>query len=121
MPPFFLRLAYISEFLIALIAILVGWSEIGGQSHLDLMPWYDILVLSTSLALVVVFGTMAAVRHEKAWNFRSITCLVAGLLIVGGMAAVTYYYHMHEDDDDDDAVTGSHASLVHRPPGSVCL
>jgi hypothetical protein len=130
MPPFVLRLAYISEFFVALIAILIGWSEIGGQSHLDLMPWYDILVLSVSLALVVVFGTVAAVRHEKAWNFRSLTCLVAGLLIVCGMAAVTYYYHLHEDDEDDDPVGGSHALLYHRdsfgrsserPPGSLSL
>lgn len=121
MPPFLLRLAYVFEFFVALIAILLGWSEVGGQSHLDLMPWYDILVLSVSLALVVVFGTMAAVRHEKAWNSKTISCLLAGLLIVGGMAAVTYYYHMHEDDDDDDGEGGSHALLYHRPPGSLPL
>jgi hypothetical protein len=116
MPPYVLRLAYISEFFVVLIAVLEGWSEIGGQSHLDQMPWYDILVLSVSLALVVVFGTVAAVRHEKAWNFRSIVCLIAGLLIVGGMASVTYYYHLHEDDDDDDPVGGSHALLYDPSP-----
>lgn len=121
MPPFLLRLAYISEFFVALIAILLGWSQIGGQNHLDLMPWYDKLVLSVSLALIAVIGTVAAVRQEKAWNFRTVMCLVAGLVIIGGMAAVTYYYHLHEDDDDDDSDSGSHALLYHRPPGSLHL
>jgi hypothetical protein len=35
-----LRLAYATQFLIALIAVYVLWSQVGGQSHLDLMPWY---------------------------------------------------------------------------------
>jgi len=35
-----LRLAYATQFLIALIAVFVLWSEVGGQVHLDLMPWY---------------------------------------------------------------------------------
>jgi len=102
MPPFLLRLAYIFEFFVVLMAVLMGWSEIGGQSHLDIMPWYDKLVLSVSLSLVVVFGTMAAVRQEKAWNVRTVTCFIAAILIVCGMAAVTYYYHLHEDDEDED-------------------
>jgi hypothetical protein len=118
MPPFLLRLAYISEFFVVLIAVLLGWSQIGGQTHLDLMPWYDKLVLSFSLSLVVVLGTIAAVRQEKAWNSKSITCLIAALLIACAMAAVTYYYHLHEDDDDDDADSGTHAVLLHDPPGS---
>jgi 4-hydroxybenzoate polyprenyltransferase len=119
MPPYLLRLAYVSEFFLALIAVLTGWSQIGGQSHLDIMPWYDILVLSVSLSLVAVMGTVAAVRHEKAWNFKSITCLIAALLIATGMAAVTYYYHLHEDDDNDDAKTGSQAMLYHRAVGEA--
>ncbi|HEV2200560.1 MAG TPA: hypothetical protein VGR73_12125 [Bryobacteraceae bacterium] len=114
MPPYLLRLAFISEFFVVLIAVLSGWSEIGGQSHLDLMPWYDKLVLSVSLSLVVVLGTVAAVYHEKAWNFKSVTCLIAALLIACAMAAVTYYYHLHEDDCDEDAGTGSQAVLCHR-------
>ncbi len=119
MPPYLLRLAYVSEFFLALIAVLTGWSQIGGQSHLDIMPWYDILVLSVSLSLVAVMGTVAAVRHDKAWNFKSITCLIAALLIATGMAAVTYYYHLHEDDDNDDAKTGSQAMLYHRAVGKA--
>jgi len=35
-----LRLAYATQYLIAVIAVFVLWSQVGGQSHLDLMPWY---------------------------------------------------------------------------------
>lgn len=115
MPPYLLRFAYVCEFFLALIAVLTGWSEIGGQTHLDIMPWYDILVLSVSLALVAVMGTAAAVRQDKAWNSKSITCLIAALLIATAMGAVTYYYHLHEDDDNEDSNSGSQAVLYHRP------
>ncbi len=116
MPPYLLRLAYVSEFFLALIAVLTGWSEIGGQGHLDIMPWYDILVLSVSLSLVAVLGTAAAVKHEKAFNSKTVTCLIAALLIAGAMGAVTYYYHLHEDDDNGESSSGSQAMLCHRPP-----
>jgi cytochrome bd-type quinol oxidase subunit 2 len=119
MPPFVLRLAYIAEFFLVLIAVLLGWSQIGGQNHLDLMPWYDKLVLSVSLSLVVVLATVAAVQHENAWNNKTVICFIASLVIVAGMAAVTYYYHVHEEDEDDDADSGSHAVLVHRAPRSI--
>ena len=35
----YLRLAYATQFLIAVIAVFTLWSQVGGQSHLDLMPW----------------------------------------------------------------------------------
>jgi hypothetical protein len=102
MPPVFLRLAYVSEFLLALIATLMLWSQVGGQAHLDLMPWYDKLSLSVALALVTVLGTMSAAAHERAWNARTIAFLLMALLITGAMAVLTYYYHVHEDDDEGD-------------------
>jgi cytochrome bd-type quinol oxidase subunit 2 len=100
MPPVLLRLAYVSEFLLALIAALMLWSQVGGQAHLDLMPWYDKLSLSVALAVVTVLGTMAAAAHERAWNARTVAFLLMALLIAGAMAALTYYYHVHEDDDE---------------------
>ena len=105
MPPVLLRLAYVSEFLLALIAALMLWSQVGGQGHLDLMPWYDKLGLSVALALVTVLGTMSAVGHERAWNARTLAFLLMGLLIAGAMAALTYYYHVHEEDDDEGGNT----------------
>ena len=39
MAPKYLRLAYMVEFFIAVLAVFTAWSEIGGQAALDLMPW----------------------------------------------------------------------------------
>lgn len=102
MPPALHRLAYVAEFLLALIAIWTLWSQVGGQGHLDLMPWYDKLSLSVALALVTVLGTMSATEHERAWNARTLALFLMALLIAGAMAALTYYYHVHEDDEDGD-------------------
>src|SRR5579863_6152453 len=98
MPSNLLRLAYVSEFLIALLAVLELWSQVGGQGHLDLMPWYTKLSLTVGLALVTVAGTAAAVSHTDPWNAKTIACVILGLMIVIGMAVATYYYHLHEND-----------------------
>jgi Ni/Fe-hydrogenase subunit HybB-like protein len=96
-----------SEFLLAVVSVLTLWSQAGGQGHLDLMPWYTKLGLTLALALITVAGTVSAVSHERAWNAKTLACLVLALLIATGMAAVTYYYHLHENDDvdsEDDTV-----------------
>jgi hypothetical protein len=115
MPPLLLRLAYVSEFLLALIAALMLWSEVGGQGHLDLMPWYDKLSLSLALALVTVLGTMSAAAQERAWNARTFAFLLMGLLIAGAMAALTYYYHLHEEDDESGG-DANVAYVIHEGP-----
>ena len=102
MPPALHRLAYVAEFLLALIAIWTLWSQVGGQGHLDLMPWYDKLGLSVALALVTVLGTMSAAAHERAWNARTLAFFLMALLIAGAMGVLTYYYHVHEDDEDGE-------------------
>jgi heme/copper-type cytochrome/quinol oxidase subunit 4 len=120
MPPSFRRLAYVCEFLLALIAITVLWGQVGGQDHLDLMPWYDKFVLIVSLALVTVLGTVASVSHQRAWNRTTVVCLVVALAIACAMGAVTYYYHLHEDDEDQDSTDGSVAVMVTNIPAGRC-
>jgi len=118
MPPYFMRLAYMAEFLVAILATLELWSQVGGQGHLDLMPWYTKFLLTFGLALVTVAGTASAVAHEKAWNAKTMACLVLALALAGGMAVATYYYHLHEDDgdnSDEDGVTHSRV-IVHPAP-----
>ena len=61
-PMHILRLAYTTQFLLALLAIFVVWSEIGGQSHLDLMPWYLKLVLGGGAAAK---ADQLALEHGK--------------------------------------------------------
>jgi uncharacterized membrane protein YkvI len=114
MPPFLSRLAYICEFLLALLTITVVWSAVGGQEHLDLMPWYDKLTLTFALTLTTVLGTMAAVSHERAWNGRVIASLIVALLIASAMGVVTYYYHLHEDDDNANDDGNGVAALMMR-------
>lgn len=118
MPPYPLRLAFMAEFLVAIIAVLELWSQVGGQGHLDLMPWYTKFFLTVGMALLTVAGTVAAVGHERAWNAKTLACLVLALVLAGGMAAATYYYHLHENDDDngdDNGVTNSR--VLARPGG----
>ena len=59
-----LRLAYTTQFLIALIAVFTLWSEVGGQGHLDLMPWYANAALGAGAALATVNATAAADRRD---------------------------------------------------------
>ena len=49
-----IRLAYAAQFLMALVTVFVLWSEVGGQSHLDLMPWYLAKKVGTVLGHCVV-------------------------------------------------------------------
>jgi cytochrome bd-type quinol oxidase subunit 2 len=112
MPPFWSRLAFVTEFLVALVAILEVWSETGGQNHLDLMAWYAKLSLTVGLALVTVLGTMAAVSHERAWNAKTIACLLLAVVLAGAMAAATYYVHVHENDDAGDSDDSTVAYLL---------
>jgi len=109
-----LRIVYVCEFLLALLTISVVWGQVGGQDHLDLMPWYDKFVLIFALALVIVLGTIAAVSHERAWNGIAIACLAIALLIVCAMGVVTYYYHVHEEQDQETDHTAGVAHAVPR-------
>jgi len=112
-----MRLAYMAEFLLALIAVMMLWGLAGGQGHLDLMPWYDKLVLPVALAWVVVLATASAASREKVWNGTTVWCVAIALLIAGAMAALTYYYHLHEDDEQDPEGGNSVAAMCSAPRG----
>ncbi|HLH38404.1 MAG TPA: hypothetical protein VKX39_04590 [Bryobacteraceae bacterium] len=107
-----------AEFLLAILVIFELWSQVGGQGHLDLMPWYTKFFLAVGLAVVTVAGTAAAVRHDRAWNAKTIACLILALMLAGGMAAATYYAHVHESDEDtgdEDGVTNSRVITKSAP------
>jgi hypothetical protein len=99
--------------MIAVMAVLTLWSQIGGQGHLDLMPWYLKLGLTMAMALITVMGTMAAISHPDPWNAKAIAFVILGLLIACGMAAASYYYHVHENDEDEGDDTTNTAMLDH--------
>jgi hypothetical protein len=111
-----LRLAYAFEFLIAPIAIISMWSEIGGEGHLDLMPWYVKLICIMGLDWCVVRFTAALVEQPRVWTSRSVRWLLGILLFGLLMGAITYYYHLHEESDDDgDEDTTAAAMTIYNP------
>ena len=113
------RLAWMAEFLLAMAVGAIVWSEVGGQVHLDMMPWYLKLAALFAFAWSAVRYTMALVEQPRAWSSRPVRWLLAILLVSGAMYAITLYYHMHEpvdDNDDDEGVTMS----MTRPRADEC-
>src|SRR5580765_4148271 len=113
-----LRLAYASQFLIAVIAVFTLWSEVGGQSHLDLMPWYLKLGLGGGAALAAVNATKAAVDGPRGWNSGSLKWFGIALALLIGCGLASYYFHVYGESDEeqqDESIT-SHAGVV--LPGS---
>ncbi len=108
-----LRLAYTTQFLIALIAVFVLWSQVGGQSHLDLMPWYLKLGLGTGAAFATVKATAAAVGREPTWNGSTLRWLGILMALLIGCGLATYYYHTYgeQDEEQQDTVTSSYSTL----------
>ena len=117
--PSWLRLAYSFEFLIALLATFTLWSEIGGQGHLDLMPWYIKFVCGLSTAWFSVRFTAGLVEERRAWNSRSARWFAGLVAIAIVMGAITYYYHLQEaqDQSDTDDTTATSVKVV-DPPGA---
>ena len=110
--PSWLRMAYALEFLLALIAIFTVWSEVGGQGHMDLLPWYIKLGCSLSLAWCSVRFTAAIVEHEKAWNQHTAVWFIGMIVVAIGMGGITYYYHLHEVPDEPDTEDTTSTSIT---------
>jgi hypothetical protein len=109
--PNWLPLAYSIEFLIALMAIITVWSEIGGQDPLDLMPWYTKLACVVAGAWCTVRFTAGMVEEKKVWNHRTVAWFAAIVLLAIAMAGITYYYHLQQNElnqpDTDDTTTAA--------------
>src|SRR5437762_12595190 len=95
-----LRLAYATQLLIAVIAVFLLWSQVGGQSHLDLMPWYLKLGLGGGAAFAVVKATKAAVEGAAAWNGATLKWFGILLALLVGCGLATYYYHVYGESDE---------------------
>ncbi len=98
-----LRLAYMFELLLALNVVYTLWSEIGGQGHLDLIPWYTKLICGVGLSWSVVRFTAGMVEMEKFWNWRTRRWFIIILIFVIAMGGIVYYYHLHEVPDESDS------------------
>ena len=96
-----LRLAYTLEFFMAVLTIFTLWSEVGGQGHLDLLPWYIKLICGLGSAWCCVRFTAGIVEQPKTWNRRSAGWLLGIVFFAIAMGSIVYYYHLHEEPDDD--------------------
>lgn len=96
-----LRLAYATQFLIALIAFFTLWSEVGGQSHLDPLPWYGKLALGVGAAFCAVKATAAAVENAAVWNGKTLKWLGLMLFLMLGCGLASYYAHLYLEGDDN--------------------
>jgi hypothetical protein len=96
-----LRLAYSTLFLIALMAVFVLWSQVGGQSHLDLLAWPVKLGLGLAAAYGVVRTTAASVAGERAWNSHMVRWLGLTLAVLAACGYASYYAHVNLEDTDE--------------------
>lgn len=97
-----LRLAFTTLFLIALLAVFEVWSQVGGQSHLDLMPWYVKLVLGGGTAFATVKAAAAAVSEERAWNGKTLRWAGIVLALLVGCGLASYYVHLYLEEQQDE-------------------
>src|SRR5215510_9728294 len=97
-----IRLAYVAQFLMALVTVFVLWSQVGGQSHLDLMPWYLKLGLGAGTAFATVRATAAAVSQERPWSGGALRWLGIVLAMLVGCGLASYYYHVYGETDEED-------------------
>lgn len=113
-----LRLAYIFEFWIVMMAIFTIWSQVGGQGHLDLLPWYTKLACAVGFAWCTVRMTVASVENQRAWNPATLRWFLAVLAISVLMTGITYWYHLHEvpDEQDTDENTATSVRAI-QPEG----
>jgi hypothetical protein len=115
MTPKLLRLAYVFEFLVAIVAIFTAWSEIGGQAVLDLMHWGWKLGFSISLAAAIVAYSATIISADSVWTLRSIRWLMSIVIIACAMGVITYYYVLQVDAGESDE-SGTISQLL--PPST---
>jgi hypothetical protein len=119
-----LPVLYALEFLITLIAVYTVWGEVGGQNHLDYMPWYWKAGIGFATASAVVQLTTALARTDSSarWRIVTWTLVLAGLALCAGL--VTFYYHLNEpvDEDEDVPATVAPTARLSHPttgPGAI--
>ena len=109
-----IRLAYATQFLIAVMAIFVIWSQVGGQGHLDLVPWPVKLGLGLAAAYSVVRATAASVSGERPWNGQAVRWLGLTIALLAACGYASYYAHLNlEDSDEEDQQQDTTVSRLH--------
>jgi len=116
---YWLRLAYCVVFLLAILSVFTFWSEVGGQGHLDLMPWYTKMICVLVSAWCCVKLTAGMVEEPSVWNRRTVAWLAGLILISFTMAAITFYYHLHEETDQPDSDENTATAMTPKSPRTL--
>lgn len=104
---------YILELLLAVPAVYTLWGQVGGQGHLDLMPWHWKLLLGGGACWALVRLTKSAIEHDRFWNAATLAWL-GGVLFIGLlMGSATYYCHLHEATEDVDSEESTTAARIY--------
>lgn len=111
-----LKLAFVVEYLIALQTILLVWTQVGGQGHMDLLPWYLKLSCIALTAWCLVEFTAALVREPQGWSRSARRWFIVVVLLSVAMASITFYYHLHEIPDEPDTDQTSAKSVRNSGP-----
>ena len=113
-----LRLAYIGLFLIAVIAVFTLWSQVGGQAHLDLVPWSVKLGLGCAAAWGITRAAAAAVQGEHGWNGQTAkwTGVALAALLLCGMASLYAHNNLEDTGDETDEGAGATVSSLSYTP-----
>ena len=113
---------FLAAFLIAVIAVFVLWSQVGGQGHLDLLPWTVKLALGISAAYCVVRATAASVAGDHAWNAQTLRWLGFALVVLTACGYASYYAHVNlEDTDEDNSDDSTTISRLYIPVRSAVV
>ena len=109
-----LRLAYIAIFLLSLIAVFTLWSQVGGQGHLDLVPWSVKLALGAGAAYAITRASSSAVKGEHGWNSQSVKWagLALATLFLCGMASFYAHNNLEDTGDEEDQSDATVSSAV---------
>ena len=107
-------------YLIALIAVYVLWSQVGGQSHLEALPWHVKLGLGAATAFTVVRATAGAVAGERAWNSRSLRWLGLTLVLLIACGLASYYSHLYLEDTGDETDEQPDTTVSRLHEGDSC-
>jgi hypothetical protein len=106
-----LRVAFALEFLVACVAVFVVWGEVGGQGHLDIMPWHWKLICGIGTAASIVGFSQASAERERFWHRKSVVWFVLVLAFAAVIAGITVYTHETEPIEDDES-SAAHAGVT---------
>lgn len=111
-----IRLGYAAEFLLGVLVVFELWSQAGGQTHLDLLPWHVKLVLGVGAAFAIVKATDAAVSSDRAWSIGTLRWLGILMVLLAGCGVASYYAHMNYEEGIDEYQQETPASVGKLDP-----